>query len=119
MSQSEPHTNHSYKKIYVLMYVCMNVAICRPRAYHIRMYACTCIIRIGKDRQCRPRIKLKCSCSAWIVNRASYITGRLLYNRTTGCITGYPVDQFSILRPVTQPDRDLAILIYNWTNPDM
>ena len=59
-------------------------------------------------------------CSAWMINRAGYVTGRLLYNWPTSCITGHPVDQPSTaLRPVTQPGRDLTVLIYNRTNPDI
>ena len=49
-SRSEPHINHSYKKIavliyvfmyvcmYVRMYVCMYIPICHPHAQH----ACAC-----------------------------------------------------------------------------
>ena len=37
-SLSEPHTNHCYEKIAVLMYVCMYVAIRRPRVYSACAY---------------------------------------------------------------------------------
>ena len=46
-SQSEPHINHSYEKIAVLMYVYMYVPICRPYAHHTR----ACANRYGKGRQ--------------------------------------------------------------------
>ena len=35
-SRSEPHTNHHYEKIAVLMYVSIYVAIRRPRVHHAR-----------------------------------------------------------------------------------
>ena len=51
---------------------------------------------------------------------AGYVTGRPLYNRTTGCITRHLVDQPSMhCDQWMQSGRDLAILICNQTNPDI
>ena len=54
-SRSEPHTNHSYEKIAVPMYVCLFVcmyvvAIRRPRVHHA-LCACARISQFGKNRR--------------------------------------------------------------------
>ena len=33
-----------------------------------------------------------CICSTRMANRAGYVTGHPLCNRTAGCVTGHPVD---------------------------
>ena len=57
-SRSKPHTNHSYEKIVVLMYVsiCVHVVIHHPRANHVSIYACVHIMQIGEVRQSKPRV---------------------------------------------------------------
>ena len=51
VSQSDPRTNHVYEKITVPMYVCMYVAIRRPRVRHTCACAtCTIIMLLGIDR---------------------------------------------------------------------
>ena len=42
VSQSEPHINHLYEKIAVLMYVCMYVCVCVPIRRLRDHHACMC-----------------------------------------------------------------------------
>ena len=42
-------------------------------------------------------VAIQCICSAPIANLAGYVTGRPLRNGATGCVTGRPDDQPTVL----------------------